>query len=238
MGRWNPDEPIELPNGAVVTVTGRKDGVTRIAVDSDQRPDFPDWPAVPADIHAMDETAAGIWYAPEYQFQGFRLHVQGTHVVGYWFTHLPEGGRVWLFLDGHIEDGHVLLDVYRTDGRERQLDGAARLYLTGPDEGIIKYRCQTFGVDHQHLERLAERGGASSGVWETGELQGVSVLDLGDESIAYEFTYQGDAPDWAVYTGPEGDWRVYGPECQYKGLHGESGASERVTELPSGARVL
>jgi hypothetical protein len=235
MGRYSGEAPIELPNGATVHVTGEQNGVKRIAVETDQRPDFPDWPAVQSGIHAIDRNTAGIWYWPEYRYQGFRLHVEGTHVQGYWFTHLPEGGRVWLVLDGHIQDGTVMLDVYRTDNRQRRLDGKARLFLTGPDQGLFKVRCDTFGIDHWRLERLARRGdeGDLTGLFQIGEFEGISAITHGEGVQAYCFTYD-DAgnPDWSIYTGRPGAWNVYRPEVGYKGFYGDKGFAGEASELP------
>lgn len=220
------DSPVELPNGAVVRVTGQENEVTRISVDSDQKPDFPEWPDVAGDVHPINENTAGIWYSPEYTYQGIRLHVRGTHVQGYWFTHLPEGGRVWLVLDGHIDGGVVRLDVIRTDGREQTIDGEARLVMTGQDQGMFKARCNSFGIDHFSLERLSEKGEEHplTGLFETGELEGFSSMYIDGEIQAYFFTYDAlGHPDWAIYTGPMESLDVYRPVSKYKGYHGDDG---------------
>lgn len=226
------DTPIELPNGATVSVTGRKNGVVRIAVDSEQRPEFPEWPEVPGDTYPISENTAGIWYSPEYTYQGIRLHVEGTHVQGYWFTHLPEGGRVWLVLDGHINEGIVKLNVIRTDGRSQRSDGEARLVMTGPDRGLFKVRCKTFGIDHFYLERLSFMGEDHplTGLFETGSLEGFSSVYIDGEIHAYFFSYNAlGHPDWSIYTGPMDDLDIYKPESLYKGFYGSDGISGHAT---------
>lgn len=221
LGQWMA--PATLPNGARVSITAEQDGAYRVNVDSSDAARFPGWPNVDPDL-PIDETCNSIWHDPRYKYQGIDLHVRNGQVVGYWFTHLPKGGRVWLMLDGEFERGAAEFDVYRTDGRSPKLDGSARLVRTGPDSAFFQVRCKTFGIDHLKLERLSpvRDSGEFSGLFKTGNLEGFSSsVFSGHYMVAYHYYYDGGKPVWSMYDGLHDDLDIYLPETIHRGYYGD-----------------
>lgn len=223
-----------------------QDGVSMITIDDAEQKEFPK-PLDPVPWEPITKQHEGIWHNTDHAYQGIDLWVvpENNQLVGYWFTHHPQGehsvdlhrkhnGREWYVLDGEIKDGYAEIDIIQTDN-----DGNSEVVGNGiikftEDSAHFRFYTTTLGRDQWKLSKLTSKhdGSEHTGIWETGKFEGYTIARYGDQLVAYYFGYIGWQREWATFSGKDlKSMTKYAPKSQYKSGFGESNEKSDSNDL-------
>ncbi len=116
---------------------------------------------------------SGSWYDPDHQGEGFVIEaIDADRVLVYWFTYDDQGNQVWVFGEGQLDSGTVVIEeaLISSGGLFGDAFDPSQVALTPWGRIELEFGCETgtvsydsalpgFGAGSQNLVRLTRLAG-------------------------------------------------------------------------------